>query len=441
MDNATDAKNKIDGLSNLTPDQKSAAKAKIDQDADAAKKNVDNATDTDGVNKAQTDGSNNINNDTNAATSDDDKDGSKAAIDKAASDAKAKIDASDMPQADKDAKKKLVDDDAAKAKSNIDNDTTTNGVDQDKQAGIDKINGDTDDTPSDADKAKAKAAIDDAANDAKKKIDGLSDLTPDQKATAKAKIDTDASKAKKAVDDATTPTDMNKGTDDGNDAIKNDVKDAVKNDIDNNAKSATDKINGMDNLTPDQKKQAIDKINSDANNAKGAVDNSQSTDDATNAGTNGKKNVFDDTKDAGHQDINNAVQNGINKINGMSNLTPAEKQAAIDKLKADGQAASDNLDKSGSLSDITNSLITGDAKWKVDVKDNQTTNDSRDTNNAATPAAKVGAKATPVMTKLAALPHTAQAVMQSVRAQIMLALAAMLTLAATICTKLNKKEQ
>ncbi len=130
-------------------------------------------------------------------------------------------------------------------------------------------------------KDKAKADIDQYATDAKKKIDALDKLTPEQKQDFKDQIDNEATKAKDAIDAATDKNGVDQAVVDGKKAIDSIVKKAqdlagekeeadkkeldqakedAKKEIDSYAKDAKDKVEALDNLTPEEKKDFTDKI-------------------------------------------------------------------------------------------------------------------------------------------------------------------------------------
>ncbi|MBS9334827.1 DUF1542 domain-containing protein [Fructobacillus sp. M1-13] len=437
IDNAADAaKKKIDGL-NLPQADKDKEKQKIDDDASKAKGNIDNATDTDGVNKAQSDGENNINTDGNKASD-------KSAINDEADKKKAEIDANgDIPADDKAAAKKAIDNDADNAKKNIDNASNDNDADSATTNGKKAIDDDAENAK-DTDKAKAdaKADIDRHAQDGKNAIDNLPNLTPDQKKAAKAAIDNDANKAKTNIDNATTPADAKKADQDGTNDIHNDVKDNVKKDIDKGADNAKAKIDNMGDLTPDQKKDAKAKIDQDANDAKKATDAATNGPDAAAAGKKGDQDVFNDAKKAAHQDIDNAVQKDKDKIDHMDNLTPDEKQKAKDRLDSDAKKAHGDLDKSDNLDDMGNAVQTGYNSLTVDVKDNQTTNDGRNlSNSTATNGPVTLANKTQVSSKKPAeLPQTAMRLAQNLWSLMMAMTASLMAISAYAYKKFSRKE-
>ena len=189
----------IDARTDLTQEEKDAAKAKLAEDASKAKDAIDAATTNAEVDAASKLGNDSIDGFNPSA---DKKTTAKAAIDAAL---KAKSDAidarTDLTQEEKDAAKAKLAEAASKAKDAIDAATTNAEVDAATKLGLDGMN---DFNPSSDTKSDAKAAIDAAA---KAKIDALkarTDLNDADKAKAIAEVEELAQKAKDAIDQATS---------------------------------------------------------------------------------------------------------------------------------------------------------------------------------------------------------------------------------------------
>ena len=189
----------IDARTDLTQEEKDAAKAKLAEDASKAKDAIDAATTNAEVDAASKLGNDSIDSFNPSA---DKKTTAKAAIDAAL---KAKSDAidarTDLTQEEKDAAKAKLAEDASKAKDAVDTATTNAEVDAATKLGLDGMN---DFNPSSDTKSDAKDAIDAAA---KAKIDALkarTDLNDADKAKAIAEVEELAQKAKDAIDQATS---------------------------------------------------------------------------------------------------------------------------------------------------------------------------------------------------------------------------------------------
>ena len=180
----------IDANPDLTPEQKTAAKAKVAEEATKAIAEIDKATTAEAVTKAKEDG--------------------KAAIEKAA--AKAEIEAAkaakekaidartDLTEEEKEAAKKAASEEAEAAKNAIDKATTSediNKVLEDAKENIANIN------PVGA-KEEAKKAVEEALANKEKEIDARTDLTSEEKVKEKELAREEAKAAKDAIDKATS---------------------------------------------------------------------------------------------------------------------------------------------------------------------------------------------------------------------------------------------
>ena len=189
----------IDARTDLTQEEKDAAKAKLAQEADKAKAAIDAAntnSDVDAASQAASSAINGFNPSADAKTA------AKAAIDQAVEDKAKEIDArTDLTQEEKDAAKAKLADAANKAKAAIDAATTNADVDaivKQAQASL------KDFSPSSDSKSDSKLAIDQASQ---AKIDALKarkDLNDADKAKAIAQVQDLAQKAKDAIDQASS---------------------------------------------------------------------------------------------------------------------------------------------------------------------------------------------------------------------------------------------
>ncbi|MBS9335844.1 DUF1542 domain-containing protein [Fructobacillus papyrifericola] len=117
-------------------------------------------------------------------------------------------------------------------------------------------------------KTAAKAAVDQAATNAKAKIDGMSGLTDDQKKAAKAKIDADDAAADKNIDNATDTDGINNAQTNGINQINSDADNAqakadAKSAIDSAATDAKNTIDNTPGLSDTDKTNAKNKVDQD----------------------------------------------------------------------------------------------------------------------------------------------------------------------------------
>ena len=359
----TDAVNKakeaIDQDSNLTDEEKQAAKDQIDQDAKNAEDAIEKAkTDAD-VTKAANDGKLAI-----------DKDVANAAIDNAAAARKDAISkAPDLTKEEKTALDNEVDQRAKAAKDAINVATTEPAVESAKDKGIEAINGVEIPTKSQT-KTDAETDIDKAAEDAKKAIDNTPDLTDDQKQAAKDQIDQDAKNAKDAIDKAADDKDVKDATDAGLLAIN---KVTAKAAIDSAAAAKKNEI-AKAPLTTDEAKTLNDLVDQEANAAKNNIDNATTTDAVENAKNTGVKAINDinvpstsPAKDQANKDIQNALDNKTKEINDAKNLSNDEKADLIKKAQDAANEAKENIAKATTDADVTKAAEDGVQKI-ADVK-------------------------------------------------------------------------
>ncbi|MDE8090694.1 DUF1542 domain-containing protein, partial [Erysipelothrix rhusiopathiae] len=205
----------------------------------------------------------------NTSNLDKKKEDSKSELDQKAEDAKKEIDK--LPN--------LTDDEKQKAKDDIDqkNQESKDAIDQlNDPKEIDKVIDTTDKGINDIvddnklldTKNKAKDDLDKKAEDAKKEIDKLPNLTDEEKTKAKEEIEQKNQDGKDAIDQSNDPKEIDKvidTTDKGiNDIVEDnkllDTKNKAKDDLDKKAEDAKKEIDKLPNLTDDEKQKAKDEI-------------------------------------------------------------------------------------------------------------------------------------------------------------------------------------
>ncbi|RMC32840.1 SLAP domain-containing protein, partial [Lactobacillus sp. ESL0245] len=317
---AATTKQKIQEDQSLTAEEKTQQTKAVDAAAQAADDQINKATNADEVNTAVKDGKAAIDQAHQAGTGvDEQKSQAKAEIDQAAKNAKDKVD-SNKDITDKQKAKDQIDKIAQDAKDKIDNAQDQAIINSSKNQGIADINKIADGKDNKDDQAeakeKAKDAVDEAANDAKDKVDSNKDITDKQK--AKDQIDKIAQDAKDKIDNAQDQAiinssknqgiaDINKiadGKDNKDDQAE--VKEKAKDAVDEAAKDAKDKVDSNKDITDKQKaKDQIDKI---AQDAKDKIDNAQD------------QAIINSSKNQGIADINKVAEGKDN--NGNSNNIP-----------------------------------------------------------------------------------------------------------------------
>ena len=358
IDQAVEDKAKeIDARTDLTQEEKDAAKAKLADAAKQAKAAIDAATTNAEVDAAVAAGTKSIKDQIPSA---DAKNAAKAAIDQAVADKAKEIDArTDLTQEEKDAAKAKLADAANKAKAAIDAASTNAEVDATLAAGTKSIK---DQTPTADAKTAAKAAIDQAVADKAKEIDARTDLTQEEKDAAKAKLADAANKAKAAIDAATTNAEVDAELAAGTKSIANqsptaDAKNAAKAAIDQAVADKAKEIDARTDLTQEEKDAAKAKLADAAKQAKAAIDAATTNAEVDAAVAAGTKSIKDqsptaDAKTAAKAAIDQAVADKAKEIDARTDLTQEEKDAAKAKLADAANKAKAAIDAATTNADV-----------------------------------------------------------------------------------------
>ncbi len=342
------AKKAIDQDSNLTDEEKQAAKDQIDSDAKNAQDAINSAKTNDDVKKAADDGTLAI-----------DKDVANAAIDNAVAGKKAEISNSSLTDEEKTALNNEVDQKANSAKDAINNATTPEAVTTAQGNGIKNINATSVPTTSTAKEA-AKKAVAEAA-DAKNSAIDSSNLTDEEKAALKQKVTEAQNGADHAIDNATTNAAVTEAKDNGISAIDgievpttSATKEQAITDLNTAVDDAKKAIDQDNNLTDEQKQAAKDQIDSDAKTAQDAINNAKTDNDVNNAVNSGKVAI---NKDVANAAIDNAVAGKLKEI--QDPLTTEEKQAYTDLINSEATNAKQNIANATTVEEVTTAQTNG----------------------------------------------------------------------------------
>ncbi len=342
------AKKAIDQDSNLTDEEKQAAKDQIDSDAKNAQDAINNAKTNDDVKKAADDGTLAI-----------DKDVANAAIDNAVAGKKAEISNSSLTDEEKTALNNEVDQKANSAKDAINNATTPEAVTTAQGNGIKNINATSVPTTSTAKEA-AKKAVAEAAEAKNSAIDS-SNLTDEEKAALKQKVTEAQNGADHAIDNATTNAAVTEAKDNGISAIDgievpitSATKEQAITDLNTAVDDAKKAIDQDNNLTDEQKQAAKDQIDSDAKTAQDAINNAKTDNDVNNAVNSGKVAI---NKDVANAAIDNAVAGKLKEI--QDPLTTEEKQAYTDLINSEATNAKQNIANATTVEEVTTAQTNG----------------------------------------------------------------------------------
>ncbi len=354
------AKKAIDQDSNLTDEQKQAAKDQIDSDAKTAQDAINNAKTNDDVKKAVDDGTLAI-----------DKDVANAAIDNAAA-GKLKEIQDPLTTEEKQAYTDLINSEANNAKQNIANATTVEEVTAAQTNGVNEITNTEIPTTSSA-KEKAIAAINDALQTKTDEINNASNINTQEKTDLINQATEAANAAKNNINNATTNADVDTAQIKGEKAIADitvpNLSDVKKESIDliNKALDAkTNEINNASNLSQDEKQGLINDATNAATEAINNVNQAQTNDDAKAAATTGVQNIenvtiptLDDVKKNANQAIDDALNAKVNEINNASNLNDTEKQKLVDRANEAAATAKNNVENAATNDGVRDAANVG----------------------------------------------------------------------------------
>ena len=392
IEHALTAKNNaIEGRTDLTPEEKQAAKDKAAEEAKNAKEAIDAATTDAAVDQAKTAGETAV-----AAVTPVAKEPAKQAIAKALEDKNAEIEK----------RTDLTDEEKAKAKEEAKNladaqlaeiakqpdvaatpeaaQTAQTAVDAAKKIGVDDV---TAVNPEAVTKPAAKKAIDDKLAEQLKTIENTPDATEDEKKVAAEQAKTLAELAKKEIDNKTTDADVNQFTDTEKAEIEKvlpvvEDKPNARKAIDEEAKAKKEAIEARTDLTPKAKEDLKAEVDKLAKEAKKAVDNATTTDEVNGVEEAGKTAI---------QSVG-AVNIPANKVlvNDPSALTDEEKAKvleAVKKVNPDAKEITQDADGNVTVTtpDGHKEIITPEQV----VKTSDTANEPKAGNDVVKPADKV----------------------------------------------------
>ena len=357
----------IDSRTDLTDEEKAAAKADAKAKADAAKTAIDNATTNDAVTQAKNDGAASVASVTPAAVV---KTAAKQSIDEALKAKNDEIDArTDLTDEEKAAAKSEAKAKADAVKATIDNATTNAEVEQAKVTGTTEV---TSVNPEALTKSAAKQSIDEALKAKTDEIDARTDLTDEEKTAAKGDAKTKADAAKTAIDNATTNDAVTQVKNDGAASVASVTPAAVakteaKQSIDEALKAKSAEIDARTDLTDEEKTVAKLDAKAKADAAKATIDNAITNAEVEQAKVTGITEVKavdpqPEAKTAAKQAIDDALKAKNDEIDARTDLTDEEKTAAKSEAKAKADAAKEVIDKATTNAEVDQAKSTGIAE-------------------------------------------------------------------------------
>ncbi|WP_288846285.1 DUF1542 domain-containing protein [uncultured Fructobacillus sp.] len=384
---ADNAEAAIAKLPDLPADDLADAKAKIEAAIDAGNKAITAAQTIDNVKSALTtaeqaiDGvSTTAQGQSNQVVSDAKQD-AKNAIADAAAKSKATIEnLTPLSEDEKQAKEAHVDQDAKDATQNIDNATDTDAITQAKQTGINNINQDVLNSQIENVQRDVAARLLAYANQAKRTIVALPDLTKDQIDQANADIDAKVKTWTNNINQAQNLADVQTALVDGEKAIddtsltsqrqsqqtvtkEKNAANSVINDAAAKAKTA------IDGLTPLSDKAAREaQIDMDAQNAKTAIAKATNKADIDTAQKAGTDTLNTDTvaaqlksqKEAADAELTKYGQDAKAAIAKLPDLTPDQIKQANADINAAVKAGQGQIDAATDADSVATALKNGE---------------------------------------------------------------------------------
>ena len=344
IDEALKAKEaEIDARTDLTDEEKTAAKAEAKAAADKAKENVDKATTDAAVKEAETAGVSEVKAINPEAKA---KPAAKKAIDeKLAEQLKAIENTPDATDEEKAEAIQKANDAAEQAKQAIDDAKTDAEVNTAKETGVSEIEKAL---PVVEDKPNARKAIDEEAKAKKAEIDARTDFSPKAKEVLKAKVDKVAEKAKEAIDSVSSVVDVN--------VIEEADKEAIRSIGDINRPVDKVLVKDPTQLSDEEKAKLLEEVKKVNPTAKEVKYNKDGNIEVTTE--NGDKGIIIPTKLVKTEDQldNGKGGNDINKpldkviVKDPSNLTDEEKAKIVAKVEEVNPDAIVTIDENGTVS-------------------------------------------------------------------------------------------
>ena len=357
-------KNNIDQTSNMTIEEKEAAKQKVDEEVTKAKHSIDQAITNSDVDQAKDRGTVAINNIQPEVVK---KETAKNAIDQIALTRKAIIDQTpDATTEEKEAAKSKVDEEVIKAKHGIDQAKTNNDVDQVEQNSTTMINNIQ---PTVVKKSEARQAIDDLAKLKKATIDLTQEATEEEKEAAKSKVDQALTEAKTHINEAENDDGVDNAKTKGINVINTIQLEIIKkveakHEIDQSAIAKKKIIDQTPDATEEEKEVAKQKVDEEATKAKDNIDQATTNDAVDQAKTTGNteiNNIQPEVvkKSLARQAIDEVAKVKKEKINQMLDATEEEKEAAKQKVDEEVIKAKNNIDQATTNDGVNNAKTTG----------------------------------------------------------------------------------
>ncbi len=387
-DEADKIKQDIDNDPTLSKSAKDAQKAKIDNDVQAGKDAIDKQSNADDINQAITDAKKAIDGEHVSGTPLSDQ--KKTAQDQLNTQAaKIKQDIQNDATLTSDQKKDQiakVNQDVEGGKNAINSATDADGINDALSGANNKVGNDHKPAASVSDqKSNASSQLDAEAKKIKQDIQNDATLTSDQKKDQIAKVNQDVEGGKNAINNATDADSINKALSDANKAIDGEYvpgtpldkqKYDAKNAIDAEAAKIKSDIDADNTLNNDEKKAQKDKVDSDAQAGKDAIDKATDADSINKVISDTNAQVdkdyvtstvsLQDQKSNAKKQLEELAAKTKQDIANDATLTQSEKDAQTAQVESDKTAAEKAIDNASDAEDIKEATDNGNKQINAD---------------------------------------------------------------------------
>ncbi|WEV39057.1 DUF1542 domain-containing protein [Lactobacillus sp. ESL0680] len=364
--------------SSLTDEQKAEQKQKVQAALTAAKEEVDAATDQNGVNTALTDGKQDIDDVSKTTELLLDKNQAIQDLQNAADEATTLIDSSNLSDEEKTTEKCNIIAAVSDAQAKINQATTSDDIQTALTDGKEYIGQIVADVNLEHAKNEAKQDLAAAADNANEAIDNSS-LTDEQKAEQKQKVQAALTAAQGKVDEVTDQDGISAVVTDGkakiNEIVTNVDLQQAKNEAKQELAAAADNANtAIDNssLTDEQKTEQKEKVQAALTAAQDKVDAAADSTDIATELANGKTAINDATGNTSLLDAQNKAKQELqlaadaaNTSIDNSSLTDEQKAEQKEKVQAALTAAQGKVDEATDQNGISAAVTDG----KQDIDD------------------------------------------------------------------------
>ncbi|CAH2763659.1 DUF1542 domain-containing protein [Erysipelothrix amsterdamensis] len=393
---AEDAKKEIDALPNLTEDEKQKAKDEIDQQTENGKDAIDQSTTPKDVEDAKNTTDTAVKETVDQSALQDAKNKAKKDLEAKADETKKAIDA--LPGISQEAKDR--------AKGEIENALNKGLESVESGESVDVINQAVTDTKTEMDAIKdaiikenddsinalindKKASLNAEAEKAKETIDKLENVSQTEKDDAKKAIDKAVTEASNQLDQATTPSDIDSIYNQGKGnidkvVIKTELADAkidAINALQKKSEAVRESINSMESLTDDEKNAANNEINQTLEQSIQRINQTQDVHvlpenlqigmDELDALLVKYEQInsdnFNNVKENLKTELDQKAEDAKKEIDALPNLTEDEKQKAKDEIDQQTKDGKDAIDQSTTPKDVEDAKNTTDTAVKETV--------------------------------------------------------------------------